>query len=741
MKLLFILLALLTKADPLRVAGGNVELTVRALSDSTVRITTARISSGRPEEIADAPVLVDQPAGRVLLQARKSFPPKAFSVGVYRLSIESDPIAVIATDAAGRAVQAVRVDSDSGGISFSGLSTPTFGLGQGGKQFDRRGASYPIANGRGPWSMAEYGGYLPLPWLIGTGGWALFFHRPFSGTLNVTDEKGSLQAESGGALPIDLFLVLAASPARLLSQYARLTGRPSLPPIWALGYQQSHRTLAGPEEVLDVARTFRQKKLPCDVLIYLGTGYTLSGWNTGHGSFDFNPAVFLKANEILRQLRDWNYHVILHVTSPPKSLFGSVRDAAVREDDPNQALNYWRRHEPAIHLGVAGWWPDVGEELSQESRLARIRMYGEGMLATDPNSRPFALHRTGYAGMQRYGAWLWSGDVYSRWELLERQIAVGLNTSLSGVPFWGTDIGGFWPTRELTGELYVRWFQFGAFCPLFRSHGRAWHTRLPWGWNTGELGPEEIETRPPGQAVPDSSELHNPAVEPICRKYLELRYRLLPYSYSVFQEATETGLPVMRPLWLHEPEDETAVGRADEYMWGPAMLVAPVTREGATTRSLYLPRGVWHDFWNEERLEGGREIARPVDLETMPIFVSAGSIVPFGPVKQYTLEQTDGDLDIVVYPGANGRFVLYEDDGVSQKYARGEFAKTELAWDNRSRQFAIKHLGGLRTSRPVRSVTIRLAGEGKKRTMMYEGKPLRIQFDPEDHIRGARLEK
>ena len=176
-----------------------------------------------------------------------------------------------------------------------------------------------------------------------------------------------------------------------------------------------------------------------------------------------------------------------------------------------------------------------------------------------PNERPFALHRNGYAGMQRYGAFLWSGDVYTTWETLRTHVPIAINTGLSGIPFWGTDIGGFVPTAEYTGELHVRWFQFGAFCPLFRAHGRDWHLRLPWGWNTGELGPMELRGYADGAANPDPRELHNPHVEPICRKYLELRYRMLPYIYTAARQCCETGLPMIRAMWLHHPDDPLAI--------------------------------------------------------------------------------------------------------------------------------------------------------------------------------------
>src|SRR5439155_6015614 len=300
----------------------------------------------------------------------------------------------------------------------------------------------------------------------------------------------------------------------------------------------------------------------------------------------------------------------------------------------------------------------------------RIRMYYEGSQAFRADERPFALHRNGYAGMARYAPFLWSGDVYSTWETLRTHIGVAINTGLSGIPYRGTDIGGFVPTPEFTGELYVRWFQFGAFCPLFRAHGRTWHLRLPWGWNTGELGPNETSTYPDAGNPPES-ELHNAQVEPICRKYLELRYGLIPYLYSTVRQTSLTGLPIMRALWLHHADDPVASACADEYLWGRDILVAPVTEKGASARRVYLPRGTWYDFWTNEKVQGGREINRTVDLETMPLYVRAGAIVPFGPVKQYAAEKAAGPLTMVIYPGADGAFDLFEDDGRSFDYERG----------------------------------------------------------------------
>jgi alpha-glucosidase (family GH31 glycosyl hydrolase) len=337
-----------------------------------------------------------------------------------------------------------------------------------------------------------------------------------------------------------------------------------------------------------------------------------------------------------------------------------------------------------------------------------------------PNVRPWSLHRNGFAGTARYGGWIWSGDTMSRWATLAAHVPVGLNHSLSLTPFWGSDIGGFVATRELTGELYTRWFQFAAFNPLFRSHGRTWHLRLPWGWNTGEYGP--IET--PGH--PDPSELQNAEVEPICRKYLELRYQLLPYNYTLMREACDRGLPPMRALWLHYPHDPAAVGLGDEYLWGRDMLVAPVVEKGAKMRRVYLPAGVWYDFWTGEKLAGSRWIERPVDLATMPLYVRAGGIIPLDPVRQYTSEPAPEPTTLNIYPGANGSFTLYDDDGVSLDYRKDIATWTRFNWDDRANTFTMEPGARSGSKALPRRFELLMATTGQRKTVDYEGRRVRV---------------
>jgi alpha-glucosidase/alpha-D-xyloside xylohydrolase len=326
--------------------------------------------------------------------------------------------------------------------------------------------------------------------------------------------------------------------------------------------------------------------------------------------------------------------------------------------------------------------------------------------------------------MQRYASFLWSGDIQSRWETLKNHVPIAINTGLSGMPYWGSDIGGFVPTQEYTGELYVRWFQFAAFNPLFRSHGRDWRLHTPWGWDAGEIGFPETPSY-----HPEPAEIRNTAIEPICKKYLELRYRMMPYLYSAVKETCETGIPIIRALWLHYPQDAAAVARGDQYLYGRDILVAPIVEKAAGSRSIYLPAGVWYDFWTNEKINGGREINRPVDLETIPLYVRAGAIIPMGPVKQYTWENVDGPLQLFVHPGADGAFSLYEDDGKSFDFRKGAFMRLNIAWNDAQRKLSIRPAKGSRMLGPAaRPMTVHVTGESAVHEIVFHGQALEVKL-------------
>jgi alpha-glucosidase (family GH31 glycosyl hydrolase) len=703
------------------------EIHVAPVTPQTIRLTLSPVVDGRPAPIPDDGALAPASWPAPIARLNPSSRARTIRHAALRLDFTPGPPAFRISGAQGE-IQRLTLDPATGALSFLTGESPLLGLGEGGPQYDRRGDEDRMRSGQGGYQLRTHGGRVPIPWIIGAAGWAVFVHQP-AGTFDFTGKESRFQPATPAAGMLDLFFVAAREPAAIMAEYAQLTGLPQLPALWTFGYQQSHRTLASREEILREARTFREKNLPCDTMIYLGTGFCPSGWNTNNTEFSFNQKVFPDPERMFGELHAEHFRVVLHVAYPVRisEMTGRVSDPC----DPDkraeqQASCYWRMHRPVWSLGVDGWWPDEGDALNGPSRLVRNRMYWEAPQLDRPNERPFALHRNGYPGMQRYGAFLWSGDVYSTWETLKVHVPIALNTGLSGIPYWGTDIGGFVPTKEFTAELFVRWFQFGAFCPLFRSHGRNWTLRLPWGWNTGDSGPNEINNYN-GAALPDPGELHNPAVEPICRKYLELRYRMLPYLYSAVRETTVTGLPIMRALWLHYPGDPAAVARGDVYLWGRDVLVAPVVERGATARKLYLPRGAWYDFWTGERLEGGREVTRKVDLETMPLYVRAGAILPLGPVKQYTSENVDAPLEVIIHPGADGAFLFYEDDGGSFNYRGGEWTGIPMAWNDARRTLSLRLAGGSKMLAPQRKMAIGIVG-ASRREVVFSGHPLEIKL-------------
>lgn len=721
----------LLRRFPIRVAGRDVELQIAEVTANTVRVTViapplSGAGAGGAEIPSDGSLVQENWPGKATrVSGNQAAGPDPIIAGHLRIRVTIEPLAVIIKTADDAPVQTLRIDKDTGIVTFVLGSGPVLGLGEGGAQFDRRGSVDNMRSGQGGYKLHTHGARVPIPWLIGTDGWAMFFHAPF-GTFDLNGSEGKFQpANPEAALPLDLFVTGSRDPQTIMAEFAELTGHAELPPLWSLGYQQSHRTLASREEVLQEAKTFREKQLPCDALIYLGTGFCPSGWNTANGSFDWNRHVFPDPQVMIEELHAAHFKVVLHAVILADRLRGTVKDSCeLARFDEESASCYWDMHRAAFATGVDGWWPDEGDPMDIPSWLTRIRMYWEGAQMDRPNERPYALHRNGYAGMQRYAAFLWSGDVYSTWETLGTHIPIAINTGLTGIPYWGTDIGGFVPTKELTGELYTRWFQFGAFCTLFRSHGRTWKLRLPWGWNTGDMAPEEVHGYN-DVADPDPSELHNAQVEPICKKYLELRYRLLPYLYSAVRECCTTGVPVMRALWLHYPDDPIAVARGDEYTWGRDILVAPVVEKGATSRSVYLPRGNWYDFWTEERISGGKEITRDVDLATMPLYVREGSIIPLGPVKQHTGEQVDAPISLSIFPGADAAFTLYEDDGTSFEYRRGEWSGIVMTWNEHARRFTMRLADGskLRGSSP-RKFAVRVWPAKEYRDIQFDGHPL-----------------
>ncbi len=716
--------------------GAEAELSFAKVTGRTLEIQLSPIDQeGNVTQPPPSEVLIDYPRSQ-LWEGRSIKDQVQFQAGDLKIEVTPSPLSIVVNRPDGTIVQELTWDDNSGAFRFR-TEAEVFGLGHGGPQFDRRGNVFPMRDGWGAYERPTHGSRVATPKLIGVDGWSMFVHHPISSNnkFDLSKDKGIFTPDEEKLnRPMRLFITAWEEPAEALSEYRIIAGETPMPPLWSLGYMQSHRTLESREQMLQVAHNFRSGNLPADALIYLGTGFTPSGWNHGHGSFEFNEEIFDEPEEIFSKLNELDFNVVLHTYSPPEGLHGSSIEEA--SDDSVHIRNYWKdHHEQIAKLGVDGWWPDGGEGLSSESRVARYRMYWEGPLHTEPNVRPWNINRTGYSGAHRYGGWIWSGDPDSYWKTLKTQIAVGLNHVVSLTPFWGSDTGGFLPSEELTGELYVRWFQFSTFTASLRGHGRAWHLRLPWGWNTAELGPPEVDQFSDAfeDGYPHPEELRNALVEPIVREYLHLRYRLLPYSYKLFRETHDTGLPPMRAMWLHYPDDPQAVSRDDQFMWGRDLLVAPVYTKDANERTLYLPEGKWYDFWTNETKDGARRITRRVDLATLPLYVRAGAILPLDPVRQYTTQPVEDPVTFRIYPGAIGKYRWYRDDGKSQEYQQGEYSWTLLSWDEDYQKLTIEPDPDSE-GRPPKGTTIRFkliekgATGGKLKTIEWDGTQTEVIF-------------
>jgi alpha-glucosidase len=577
-----------------------------------------------------------------------------------------------------------------------------YGLGQGGGRLDRLGTVRQLWNshlGHGP------GSDIGIPLLISSRGYALFFDNPADGSLAVGRSDNGVRivyaAERG---PLVWYFLIARDLRALLGEIAELLGPAPLPPRWALGFLQSTRHFQDAAELARLPRTIRDKRIPCDALIYLSTYGEALGWNRGVGHLEFQPELWPAPLAQLAEVRGQHFEVITHeypVLHEASPLFAEAdargyvlpsgyeratggaanyRQGQRHLDFSNAAARawWWAAHQELVRLGVGGWWLDGGEGPPATARLAggdgtllhnmydrmRHQAFAEGEAATRPDQRVFLLCRSGAAGMQRFGASTWSGDVNNDFPTLEAQVPLGLNTGLSGVPYWGTDVGGFFHAVPETGELYARWFQLGAFTPIFRSHGWVWREHVPWA--------------------------HGPEVESICRRYAELRYRLLPYTYTLAWQAHTLGLPLMRPLVLNYPDDPRTWTLDHQYLWGDDLLVAPVTREGATAWPVYVPRGSWYDFWTGQRHEGPTGVTLAAPLDRLPLLVRGGAIVPMGPVVQYTGERPLDELTLQIYPEGTSRFELYEDDGRTNAYRRGRYALTPIECDARRDRLTVR---------------------------------------------------
>ncbi|MEO7275344.1 MAG: TIM-barrel domain-containing protein [Vicinamibacterales bacterium] len=758
-------------AQPITAAGQAAQLDIRVAGDHSLRITLKPLTFGGDFPLT--PSVLERRYPAPVISVRDANARQQRRIAGMDVEVTGQPLTVTVRRT-GRTIQEL-VFAPDGSVSFDLDGQPVLGMGEGGPrpapgrpwreqpvQFDRRGL---LDTMEPRWQSDMYGSRNPVAMLLGTSGWGLFVATPWvqvdlrdpargrfvpsvPSAADTPQTERNQQQNLGKGLPpadrvvpglVDLFLFDASDPPAALRDFSRITGPAALPPKWALGYMQSHRTLENDTQILGIVDRFREKQLPIDAVIYLGTGFAPRGWNTKQPSFDFNPDVFTRdPATVLSDMHARQVKVVVHMVPWDRdrlpTLHGTIPPAPGETVDPSHIQSYWQQHLGLVKAGIDAFWPDEGDWFNLFERIKRHQLYYQGGLSTNPNVRPWSLQRNGYPGIAQWGGWVWSGDTESSWKTLEAQIAVGLNYSLSIGPYWGSDIGGFYANHELDGELYARWFQFAAFCGSFRSHGRTWWTRLPWGWGESDMGPREHNnTNTP--IPPDdrrnilATSMNNPAIEPIAKRYDELRYQLLPYTYSLTREARDAGLPLMRALWLHYPTDNQARRTGDEYLWGRDLLIAPVYTKGATSRDVYLPAGDWYDWWTGARTAGGRVVTRQVDLATMPIYVRAGAIVAVDPVRQYTSQPVTEPTTLRVYPGADGRATLYEDDGISQEYLTGKGSWIAMTWNDRTRQLTLAPGAPSGATNVVAERRFRVVlPSGETKDAVYSGRQLPVTF-------------
>ncbi|MBD1823741.1 glycoside hydrolase family 31 protein [Cyanobacteria bacterium FACHB-DQ100] len=525
--------------------------------------------------------------------------------------------------------------------------------------------------------------------------------------LGVT-EPGTWQMQAQSP-ELDYYIIHGTTPAQILETYTELTGRMPLPPKWSIGYHQCRWSYESEDVVQELAQEFRSRKIPCDV-IHLDIDYM-----HGYRVFTWSPKRFPDPAKLIAELKQNGFKTVTIVDpgvkyepdgNYPVYHEGLEKDCFVRSADGKLVAGYvwpdksvfpdflrsevrhwwgdWQR--TLTDVGVEGIWNDMNEPCiadrpfgdegkyiffpmdapqgnpeEQGTHAETHNLYGynmarasaEGLKRLRPSERSFVLTRSGFAGIQRWSS-VWMGDNQSLWEHLEISLPMLSNMGLSGVPFVGADIGGF--AGNATAELFARWMQVGMLYPLMRAHS-ALTTAQHEPWVFGDR------------------------VEAICREYIELRYQLLPYSYTLFWQASQTGAPILRPLLYEYPNDSKTYHLHDQVLLGTHLMAAPVYRPGVEYRAVYLPEGTWFDWWTGEKFSGNQHILAHAPLERMPMYVKAGAIIPMQPVMQYVDEHPIDQLRLRVYPG-EGEFTLYEDDGRSFDYESGQFATTTYRVNN-----------------------------------------------------------
>jgi alpha-D-xyloside xylohydrolase len=589
---------------------------------------------------------------------------------------------------------------------------------------------------------------IAIPFFQTSGGYGIFWDN--SSTTTFKDNAGTTTLSSVIGDGIDYYFINGKNADGVIAGMRKLTGNAPMFPRWVFGFFQSRERYKSQAEIIGIVKKYRELQVPLDGIVqdwqYWGTNDQV--WN----AVKFGNPLYPHPKQMMDSVHALNAHMIISVWpsfGPATEIHQSLDKigglfsfktwpptTGVQVYDPfnPQARDiYWDyMNKNIFSLGMDGWWLDATEPEDANPIVSDKSKTHEGSFKSVVNAFPlmttggvyahqrktssakrvFILTRSAFAGQQRNATATWSGDIQGNWESFRNQISGGLNISLSGIPYWNTDIGGFYSgTKFPKGikdkafhEMYTRWFEFATFTPLMRSHGT----------NT----PREIfQFGKKGDWAYDAQE-----------KFINLRYRLLPYNYSTAWQVTAHQSTMMRALVMDFPGDEKVYDINNEYLFGKALLVAPVTDSmyvsratgsavedfsSIKTHSIYLPKGSnWTDFWTGETYTGGKTIDAKAPIDQISLFVKAGSIIPFGPFEQYTSQKKADKLEIRIYPGANGTFTLYEDENDNYNYEKGAFATIELKWNDQTKTLTIgDRKGSFPGMLKTRAFNIVLAGK------------------------------
>jgi len=553
-----------------------------------------------------------------------------------------------------------------------------------------------------------------IPVLVSSKGYGVFWNNPAVTDVKVSksdDPSPVVEWNSEAGTGIDYYVFYGPEIDQVIADYRDLTGAAPMFGRWAWGFWQCKQRYHSQEQLLETASRYRQMQVPIDGIIQDWLYWYPGPW----GSHQFDKTRYPDPSAMMKQLHDENIHLLISVwakfdvgspnaneLNAAGALYPQVIPYAYPPGKgqwydafkPEARSLYWSQVSKEIFSkGVDGWWLDASElelsghwgefrnfqtaggpgaEVYNAYPLMHTTSVYEGQRAETPDKRVFILTRSAYAGQQRNAAVAWSGDIRGTWDVFRQQVPNGINFSLSGIPYWNTDTGGFGsgkPSDPKYAELFTRWFQFSAFCPMFRVHGDATQDAI-----------EPTKRDNPGKEIWQFP----PETQKILIDYDNLRYHLLPYIYSVAWKVTHENSSMMRGLVMDFQQDPKVCAIPDQYLFGPELMVSPVTQEGAQSRTVYLPAGTsWTDFWTGQSVPGGQTVEASAPIQTLPLYVRAGSILPYGPKVQSSAEAAD-PLELRVYRGADGAFTLYEDEGDNYNYEKGVYATIPFKWDEKA---------------------------------------------------------